>query len=173
MTVFSGELTQKRSAAEGRPFFVTNRKGLSLFVAAVEFVNTTGGIDEFLLAGEERMAFGADSNLGFGTGGFDVPNFTAGAGDDGIFVLRMNIFFHLSSTPFIYYCYTKILNQTIIYHLFEFFQVQSTVKIELKVQIYLKNGAPDAVRTHDLLLRRELLYPTELRKHREKLIRLF
>jgi hypothetical protein len=112
VTVFSGELTQKRSAAEGRPFFVTNRKGLSLFVAAVEFVNTTGGIDEFLLAGEERMAFGADSNLGFGTGGFDVPNFTAGAGNDGVFVLRMNIFFHFKQYSVYLYCLRKFMTKT-------------------------------------------------------------
>ena len=68
MTVFSGELTQKRSAAEGRPFFVTNRKGLSLFVAAVEFVDTTGGINEFLFAGEEGVALGADADLDLRTG---------------------------------------------------------------------------------------------------------
>ena len=133
MTVFSGELTQKRSAAEGRPFFVTNRKGLSLFVAAVEFVNTTGGIDEFLLAGKERMAFGADSNLGFGTGGFDVPNFAAGAGNDRVFVLGMNIFFHFKQYSVYIYCLRKFYDKNLIYHLFEFFQVQSTVKIELKV----------------------------------------
>ena len=94
MSVFSGELTQKGLPQRADRFFDTNRKGLSLFVTAVEFVNTTGGIDKFLLAGKERMAFGADSNLGFRTGGFDVPDFSAGAGDDRIFILRMNIFFH-------------------------------------------------------------------------------
>ena len=104
MTVFSGELTQKRSAAEGRPFFVTNRKGLSLFVAAVEFVNTTSGINKFLFAGEKRVAFGADTDFVIGTGGFDVPNRTAGASDDGIAVFRMDLFFHV-----LFLSYVKVI----------------------------------------------------------------
>lgn len=81
---------------------------LRLFVAAVELINTTGGIDKFLLSGEERMAFGADSDLGFRTGGFDVPNFAAGAGNDRVFVLGMNIFFHFKQYSVYICCFTKI-----------------------------------------------------------------
>ena len=67
---------------------------LSFFVAAVEFVDTTGGINKFLFAGEEGVALGADTDLVFRTGGFDVPDFTASAGDDGITILGMDILFH-------------------------------------------------------------------------------
>lgn len=33
------------------------------------------------------------------------------------------------------------------------------------VKIFLENGVPDAIRTHDLLFRRQTLYPAELRGH--------
>ena len=66
----------------------------SFFVAAVEFVDTTGGVNKFLFAGEEGMAFGADADLDLGAGGLDVPNFAAGAGNGGILVSRMDVFFH-------------------------------------------------------------------------------
>ena len=68
---------------------------LRLLVAAVEFVDTTGGINEFLFTGEEGVALGADAYLDLGTGGLDVPDFAAGAGDDGILISRMDVFFHL------------------------------------------------------------------------------
>ena len=67
---------------------------LRLLVPAVELVDTARRVNEFLLAGEERVALRADADLHFGTGGLDVPDFAAGAGHDGIFVLRMNVFSH-------------------------------------------------------------------------------
>lgn len=67
---------------------------LSFFVAAVEFVDTTGGINEFLFTGEEGVALGADTDFVFRAGGLDVPNFAAGAGNDGITVSGMDILFH-------------------------------------------------------------------------------
>ena len=67
---------------------------LSFFVAAVEFVDTTGGINKFLFAGEEGVALGADTDFVFRTGGFDAPDFAAGAGNDGITVSGMDILVH-------------------------------------------------------------------------------
>ena len=69
---------------------------LSFFVAAVEFVDTTGGINEFLFAGEEGVAFGTDTDFVLFTGRFDGPGRTAGAGDDCIAVSGMDVFFHSS-----------------------------------------------------------------------------
>ncbi len=47
--------------------------------AAVEFLDAAGGIDEFLLAGEEGVAGGADADFEFTTGGAHVVNGAAGA----------------------------------------------------------------------------------------------
>jgi hypothetical protein len=66
--------------------------------AAIEFINTTCGIDEFLFAGEEGMAFCADTDFDFGTGAFDVPDFAASADDFGITVSGMDVFFHFSNS---------------------------------------------------------------------------
>ena len=121
-------LPQKR----GRPVLKRHREGSGLLVAAVEFINTTGGIDKFLLSGEERMAFGANGDLGFRTGGFDVPNFAAGAGNDRVFVLGMNIFFHFKQYSVYIFCLRKIHIKTIIYHQFTFFQVQCLDNLAVK-----------------------------------------
>ena len=67
---------------------------LSFLVTAVELVDTTGGINKFLLSGEEGVALGADTNFVLRTGGFDVPHFAASTGHDGIAVGRMDVFFH-------------------------------------------------------------------------------
>ena len=68
---------------------------LSFFVAAVEFIDTTGGIDEFLFTGKEGVALGADTDFVFRTGGLDVPDFAASAGNGGIAVSGMDILFHV------------------------------------------------------------------------------
>ena len=70
----------------------------SFFVAAVEFVDTAGGVNKFLFAGEEGVALGADTDFVFRTGGLDVPDFTASAGNDGITVSGMDILFHCLSS---------------------------------------------------------------------------
>ena len=91
-----------------RPFSANKpkRSGL-LLVTAVELVNPARRIDELLLAGEERVALRADADLVLRTGGLDMPDFAAGAGDDGIFVFRMNILFHFAQLRFqviLYFC---------------------------------------------------------------------
>ena len=87
-------MIQKSLAVSGQGFKFNNLLS-SFFVAAVEFVDTTGGVNKFLFAGEEGVAFGADADLDLGAGGLDVPNFAAGAGDGGILISRMDVFFHL------------------------------------------------------------------------------
>ena len=68
--------------------------GLGLGEALLELVDATGGIDEFLHAGKERVAdvADADDNAGFGGTGFD--DVSAGTADLGILVFRMYIGSH-------------------------------------------------------------------------------
>ena len=89
---------QKRLAGKLQQAFM-QQIDLRLFVTAVEFVDTTGGVNKFLFAGEEGVALCADANLDLGAGGLDVPDFAAGAGDDGILIGRMDVFFHFSLIP--------------------------------------------------------------------------
>ena len=71
-----------------------------LAITFVELVNTARGIDKLLLAGEERVALGADTDLVFRTGGFDFPDLAAGADDLGRTIVRMDILFHCFSPKF-------------------------------------------------------------------------
>lgn len=61
---------------------------------ACEFLDAAGGIDEFLLAGKEGMACGADADLEVTPGGAHVINGAASAGDGGLFVFWVNLCFH-------------------------------------------------------------------------------
>ena len=71
-----------------------------LAIALVELVDTPCGVDELLLAGEERVALGADTDLVFRTGGFDFPDLAASADDLGRTIVRMDILFHCFSPEF-------------------------------------------------------------------------
>lgn len=64
-------------------------------IALAEFVNSSGSIYEFLFAGVERMAFCADRNFHFFFSGVSFPNFSTGANEFCLPILRMEIFFHL------------------------------------------------------------------------------
>ena len=86
-------MIQKSLAVSGQGFKFNNLLS-SFFVAAVEFVDTAGGVNKFLFAGEEGVALGADTDFVFRTGGLDVPDFAAGAGNGGITVSGMDILFH-------------------------------------------------------------------------------
>jgi hypothetical protein len=58
-------------------------------------LNASGGVYQFLLAREERMAGGTNFNLyvpGRGTGFYNIP---AGAGDLRCFVFRVNLISHI------------------------------------------------------------------------------
>ena len=78
---------------------LTSSVGL-LAITLVELVDTTCGIDELLLTGEERVALGTDTDFVFGAGGIDFPDFAAGAHDLGRTVVRMDILFHCYSPKF-------------------------------------------------------------------------
>jgi hypothetical protein len=69
-------------------------RSLRLGHALLEFINASGGIHKFLLAGVERMAgiANADDNRLFHRAGFD--NVAAGATDFRFLVIRMNVSFH-------------------------------------------------------------------------------
>ena len=86
-----------RDLSSGK-IFPDKTSSVSFFaVALVEFVDTTGGVNKFLFAGEEGVALGADTDFVFGTGGLDVPDFAASADDLGRTLVRMDILFHCFS----------------------------------------------------------------------------
>ena len=69
--------------------------GLFLTVSLLEALDTTGRVNQLLLAGEERMAGGADLNpvrLAGGTGFHHMP---AGTGDINFLIVRMDRLFHV------------------------------------------------------------------------------
>ena len=67
---------------------------LSLSVLALETFDAAGCVDQLLLAGEERMAFGAYVQVDLGLRRSSVEGLSAGAGDDGINVIRMDTVSH-------------------------------------------------------------------------------
>src|SRR6266853_447546 len=80
----------KTSVGKLSALFAALRAG----VAAGEFLNAPGGIDELLLAGEKRMARRADADPDVALGRAGVIDFAARATDRGLEILRMNICFH-------------------------------------------------------------------------------
>ena len=65
-----------------------------------EFFNATGGVDEFLFAGEKRMASGADADFNITPGRTRVIDGTTGADDVGLVILRMNVRLHVQKRAF-------------------------------------------------------------------------
>jgi hypothetical protein len=68
----------------------------SLTVAASEFLDPAGSIDEFLFTGEKRMASGAYTDLDIATGRPCAVNSATGASDRRLYVIRMDISLHVS-----------------------------------------------------------------------------
>src|SRR5262245_1062223 len=66
----------------------------SLLVLSLESFHAAGGIDQFLFAGKERVAFGADFEMDFRLRRSSPKRLPAGAADDGIDVARMYICLH-------------------------------------------------------------------------------
>ncbi len=66
-----------------------------LFVSFRKPFDASGGVDELLVAREERMAFGADLDTDVLFGGTRVDDLPAGAGDRGLFVFGVNFRLHL------------------------------------------------------------------------------
>ena len=80
---------------EGLSFgFDTDAAGADGAVTLSELVHTTGGIDETLLTGEERMATSADTHAKVFDGGGRMIHSTAGAGDRRFVQSRMEVRFH-------------------------------------------------------------------------------
>jgi hypothetical protein len=82
-----------RFAAEENLSFLAGLDGASSAqssVAAFELVHTTGGVDEFLLAGEKGMARGTNTNFDVLAGRARAIRRTAGTNDDGFDVIGMN-----------------------------------------------------------------------------------
>ena len=62
--------------------------------ALVEALNTSAAVNEFLAAGVEGVALGADFNLELALYGTALEGFTACATDDAFAVGRMDVLFH-------------------------------------------------------------------------------
>ena len=69
-------------------------RGLGLGQTLLEFVHATGGINEFLLSGIERMADVADTDDDGRLGGTRLDHVAAGATDFRIRIFRMNVCLH-------------------------------------------------------------------------------
>ena len=73
----------------------TRTSGLGAAVAAGEFFHAPGGVDEFLLASEKRMAGGADADSNVSFGRASVINRAARANDIGLLIIGMNVRLHI------------------------------------------------------------------------------
>ena len=70
--------------------------------ALLEAINTSASVYQLLLAGVERMAFGADINLHLFLCGTGLKSFTAYAANYAFAVLGMDVFLHCCFTSFAY-----------------------------------------------------------------------
>src|SRR4029453_7847775 len=68
-------------------------------VLLLEALDAAGRVDELLLTGEERMADRADLDGNFLLARARRPGLAAGANHFRLFVLRMNVRFHLNPPP--------------------------------------------------------------------------
>ncbi len=75
--------------------FLFSPRGFSAAVAAGEFFDAPGGIDELLFACEKRMASGTNTDLNITARRAGVINRAARAHNIGIVVFWMNACFHL------------------------------------------------------------------------------
>ena len=66
-------------------------------VLPVELVHAAAGVHQLLLAGEERVALGANFHGDVLTGGTGLDHVAAGAADGGPIVLGMDAFLHVIS----------------------------------------------------------------------------
>ena len=74
---------------------LTRASGPGAAVTASEFFHPAGGVDEFLLAGEKRMAGGTDADFNVSFGRASMINRAARANDIGLLVIGMNIRLHV------------------------------------------------------------------------------
>src|SRR5438067_896119 len=74
-------------------------------VLSFKSFHAAGRIDQFLLAGEERVAFGADFQVDFRFRRTRFEGFAASALDDGVDVVRMYVCFHQASSNLLLYIF--------------------------------------------------------------------
>ena len=63
-------------------------------VTLLELINTSAAVNEFLAAGVEGVALGADLNADVLLGGASLDDGAAGASDGGLLIIRMDSFLH-------------------------------------------------------------------------------
>ena len=83
-------MTAKRSLTRFKPICRLLHHAETL----LELINTSAAVNEFLAAGVEGVALGADFNLELALYGTALEGFTACATDDAFAVGRMDVLFH-------------------------------------------------------------------------------
>ena len=97
--------TPKGGPAGSPPFIAKPENQLNQFariktcVFFLKAVDSAGRVNQFLLAGEEGVALGTDFHLDIFLGGSHIKGGAAGTGRCGFCVVRMDIFFHVTHTP--------------------------------------------------------------------------
>jgi len=86
---------RQSQAATVQLSFCAGARGFGAAVAAGEFFHAPGGVDEFLLASEKRMAGGADADFNVSFGRASVINRAARANDIGLLIIGMNVRLHI------------------------------------------------------------------------------
>ena len=93
--------------------FCLIKKILLVVHSLLEFVNTSAGVNQLLLACVERMALRADIYMQAALGGYGIKCLAAGALYSNSSGLRMNSFFHcLTSHQKVGACYLSQKQQT-------------------------------------------------------------
>ena len=86
-----------------RPYTIVRPSFLLFHIEALlEAINTSASINQLLLAGIERMAFGTDIHFHFLFRGTRLKSFTAYAANHTLAVLGMDVFLHCCFTSFAY-----------------------------------------------------------------------
>jgi hypothetical protein len=88
--------TKNRLAKQGGPFEAKTTAASSVFdaVSFLEAFDTTGGVDQLLGTGKERMAGGTNFHLEVLGGSFGLDHVATGTTDFLQFVFGMNALFH-------------------------------------------------------------------------------
>ena len=89
------EAPRQSEAATVQLSLLGGASGLGATVTAREFFHAACGVDEFLFAGEKRVARGADADFNVTPGRTGMIYRAARANDIGLYVFRMNVRFHV------------------------------------------------------------------------------
>ena len=92
---FGAGIVRRKGERAGQLTFFARARSFGAAVALGEFLNATGGIDEFLFAGKKRMAGRADTDSNVAPGRARLVNRAACANDVGLVIFWMNACFHV------------------------------------------------------------------------------